>query len=179
MATWIVLLRGINVGGKNILPMKDLVKSLETAGSTNVRTYIQSGNVVLERSKVSAKMLAEQIGETIASNHGFRPTVLVLPVDELRTAIADNPYPEAAAEPKSLHLFFLESAAAESSMESLSTLTSPSESFRVVGKVVYLHAPEGVGRSKFVSGVEKAIGVNATARNWRTVIKLLDMADKQ
>ena len=164
------------MGGKNILPMKELTAVLEGLGLKNIQTYIQSGNVVFQRSKKSPQKLAKDIGAAIGNSHQFVPKVLVLPLKEFQTAIASNPYPEAENEPKSLHLFFLESAPVNPDLEKLASLQSGSERFKLVGKVFYLHSPEGFGHSKLAAGVEKALGVTVTARNWRSANAILSLA---
>ena len=176
MSTWIVLLRGINVGGKNILPMNELVRLLQSLHLENIKTYIQSGNAIFRSSTEISPTLTANIATKIESRHGFKPHVLILSADQLENAIVSNPFPEAEAEPKTLHLFFLASAPAAPDIESLTEAKSPSERFHLRGQVFYLHAPEGVGRSKLAAKAEKYLGVAATARNWRTVQKLWAMA---
>lgn len=176
MATSILLLRGINVGGNNPLPMKELVEILESLGLENVRTYIQSGNVVFESSGGPRETLGEEIAAAIEERRGFRPHVLVLSADRLREAMEANPYPEAETDPKRLHLFFLASPPPAPDLDALDEARDPTERFDLEGDVFYLHAPEGVGRSKLASKAEKLLGVEATARNWRTVQKLVEMA---
>ncbi len=176
MSTCIALLRGINVGGKNTLPMKELVRDFESLQLKNVQTYIQSGNVVFQAAKNPARNLAERIATTIESRHGFRPQVLILSVDQLSEAIENNPFPEAEEDPKSLHLFFLESQATKADHESLAKAQAVSERYQLVDQVFYLHAPDGIGRSKLAANAEKFLQVPATARNWRTALKLSDMA---
>jgi len=87
-----------------------------------------------------------------------------------------NPYPEAASEPKSLHLFFLERAPQQELINDANQLLSESESFTVIGSLLYQHAPDGVARSRFGSGIGKALQMKTTARNWRTVLKLEELA---
>ncbi|MBT8101630.1 MAG: DUF1697 domain-containing protein [Gammaproteobacteria bacterium] len=176
MATWIALLRGINVGGKHLLPMKELAAALEEMGCINVRTYIQSGNVVFERPRSKAPQLAEKIGKTVLKSHGFEPRVLVLTVKELEKAATANPFPEAENEPKTLHLCFLAAKPKSPDLDALEQIKARTESYALVDKVFYLHAPEGIGRSKLAANVEKRLGVDATGRNWRTVTKLLKLS---
>jgi uncharacterized protein (DUF1697 family) len=176
MATWIVLLRGINVGGKNTLPMKALVGSLTEAGFQNVQTYIQSGNVVLESTIKRADAVAREVARIIATDHGVQVVVVALSRSEFATAVDANPFPDATRDPKSLHLIVLEETPAASSTSALDALTANGESFRIEGRMLYLHAPAGVGRSIFVKGFESALGMAGTARNWRTVLKLCDLA---
>ena len=176
MKTWIALLRGINVGGHNRLPMKSLSQILEAGGCEHVKTYIQSGNVVFRAEIKSAARFGEEIGQAIEKEHGFSPAILLIPADELERAIASNPYPEATSEPKTLHLSFLEHEPGEDCISAAKTLLLKSESFTVNGNLLYLHAPDGIGRSKFAGGVERALQVKMTGRNWRTVMKLEELA---
>ena len=177
MKTYVVLLRGINVGGKNVLPMKELVGLLEDTGCRNVRTYIQSGNVVLQADSTSAS-LAERITATIERSRGFAPRVIVLGFEDLKRAIANNPFPEAESDPKALHFGFLDSVPSHPDLEKLEAIRADTERFRLIDKVFYLHAPDGVGRSKLAAGCEKLLGVAMTDRNWRTVDTLRDMAGR-
>jgi uncharacterized protein (DUF1697 family) len=176
MSTWILLLRGINVGGKHSLPMKALKDDLKGLGLQHVKTYIQSGNVVFQSSGSVPSGLGATISDVLEAHHGFRPHVLLLSADALEKAAAANPFPEAEAEPKSLHLFFLDTAPTAPDLDALTALRLPSEHFHLEGKVFYLHAPDGIGRSKLAARVEKALGVTTTARNWRTVQKLQELA---
>ena len=175
MHTWIALFRGINVGGNNMLPMAKLKTGLESLKLTNVRTYIQSGNVVFQSSSGSSAGLAKKIGDWVESEHGFRPQVLLLTGQQLRDAIEQNPFPEACAEPKSLHFYFLAQPATKADVAALEKVKASSESYRLTEGVFYLKAPDGVGRSKLAAYAEKYLGVVATARNYNTVDRLLSM----
>ena len=106
MNSYVALLRGINVGGRNLLPMQALRALLEELGLHNVKTYIQSGNVVFQSGEANLAALATRISEQIEASHGFAPHVLLLPAADLQQAIAANPFPEAESEPKSLHVGF-------------------------------------------------------------------------
>ena len=175
MNTYIALLRGINVGGRNPLPMKELVAILEDLGCEAVKTYIQSGNVVLQ-SRKRATRLASEIGHEIERQYGFEPQVLLLAVSELEAAIAANPFPEAMTDPGGLHFGFLDSVPPNPNMKKLEALKTKTEQFRLIDKVFYLYAPDGVGRSKLAANSEKLLGVSMTDRNGRTVCKIRDMA---
>lgn len=177
METFVALLRGINVGGRNTVRMQALRDLLGDLGLAAVKTYIQSGNVAFQSGGQNAAALAEAIGAAIADVHGFRPQVMVLPLADLQTAVAANPYPEAAADPKSVHLYFLAAAPDEVDWEPLDDVKKESERYQLIDNVFYLHAPEGIGRSKLAAKVEKALGVPVTARNWRSTQKILDMAE--
>ena len=176
MNTCIAFFRGINVGGRNVLPMKELVALLEGVGCEEVRTYIQSGNAVFRHSESDAVMLVKRIEDAVLDSHGFRPRILILSANELRRAIESNPYPEAESDPSKLHLYFLSESPSAPDIDSLNDVKIDSESFDLIGKVFYLHAPNGIGRSKLAERVERHLGVDATARNWRTVSKVFDIA---
>ena len=176
MKVFIALLRGINVGGKNILPMKELAVLLENLGAQDVKTYIQSGNAVFLHKTESPSQLADGIISAVKEKFGFATHVLLLELEELEQAIAANPFPEGEAGPKTLHLFFSAAVPETPDLESLENIKLDSERFSLLEKVFYLYAPEGIGRSKLAAKVEKALGVAVTARNLRTVSKLLEMA---
>jgi uncharacterized protein (DUF1697 family) len=178
MNTYIVLLRGINVGGRNALPMKELVAILEDLGCQNVRTYIQSGNVVLQATEATAAGLAGQITLKVSKHRGFEPGVVLLVREDFEEAVAANPFPEAETDPKTLHVGFLETAPAGPDLEKLESFKKENERFLLSGKLFYLHAPDGVGRSRLAANAERLLGVPMTARNWRTVGKIKEMADE-
>jgi uncharacterized protein (DUF1697 family) len=176
MTTYIALFRGINVGGKNKLPMKDLVSTLENVGCQEVATYIQSGNAVFQSEKQGASLLSETIEAAIKERHGFEPRVLVLASKEMERAMRSNPFPEAESEPKTLHLYFLAAPPESSDLDALEEIKGARERFVLGDGVFYLHAPDGIGRSKLAANIEKLLGVPTTARNWRTVRKVMEMA---
>ena len=176
MNTYVALLRGINVGGKNILPMKELITVLEGLQLTNVRTYIQSGNAVFQSNPVIKKDISKDIGTAISQKYGFTPQVMVLSVQELENAVVSNPYPEGESDPKSLHFSFLESSPDNPDLKKLANIKSANERFKLIDTVFYLHAPDGIGRSKLAANAEKCLGVAWTARNWRTTRTILSMA---
>ncbi len=178
MKTYVALFRGINVGGNNVLPMKELVDALESIGSRNVKTYIQSGNAVFESQETDASLLSNRISAAIEESHGFEPRVLLLELSEIEKAVEANPFPEAESEPKTLHLCFLASAPENPDLRSLEDLKSGSERFALADSVFYLHAPDGIGRSRLAANAEKLVGVPMTARNWRTVCKVMEMAKR-
>lgn len=175
--THIVLFRGINVGGNNILPMKALVSLLEDLGATQVRTYIQSGNAVFLDDVTDSPEFSRRLSAAIREHHGFEPQVLILSLDALDQALASNPFPEAVADPTNLHLGFLAAAPERPDLEKLAALGKAGERFHLDGRVFYLHAPDGVGRSKLAANAEKLLGVPMTNRNWRTVCKVRELAN--
>ena len=176
MQTWIALFRGINVGGNNVIKMADLKALCGTLGLEGAQTYIQSGNLVF-RSNQDAVQLRQALKSTVHEHAGFEPNVICFPADHLKKAMESNPFSEGEADPKSLHLYFLDEVPSSPDLVSLKQYAKPdSEQFRLLDDVFYLHAPEGIGRSKLAASAEKALGVGATARNWRTVLKLSEMA---
>lgn len=177
MKTCIALLRGINVGGSHLLPMKELKAVVEKNGCVDVQTYIQSGNVVFRSAIADVSRLAKQLTAAVSRSHGFEPRVLVLTREELERAAAGNPFPEADENPKSLHLFFLAERPAKPDLKGFEALKTKTERFALKGKILYLLTPDGFGASKLAQRAERLLGVEATARNWRTVTTLLDMAN--
>lgn len=178
MNTHVMLLRGINVGGHHSLPMKELKALLEELGCRNVRTYIQSGNVVLQCPATLAPQLGKKTTAAVGTRRGFEPGVRLLSRREFMAAVESNPYPEAEDEPKTLHVGFLDEAPPNPDLERIDRLRSKRERFHLDGKVSYLHAPDGIGKSKLAEKVEKLLGVSMTGRNWRTVCKLRDMLEE-
>jgi uncharacterized protein (DUF1697 family) len=164
------------VGGNNILPMKELVDVLESLGLQSCKTYIQSGNAVFKNISVDTKTLARKISIAIRKTHGFEPKVLLLDAGTLAQAIKSNPFPEAESEPNTLHLNFLSSVPLTPDLKALEKIRGESERFHLVGNVLYLHAPDGIGRSKLAANVERLLDMSATSRNWRTVCKIMEMA---
>lgn len=180
MKTWIALLRGINVGGHHKLRMADLKRLLASIGFTEVHTYIQSGNVVFKGpDDGTPAQLGRRMAEEIERAHGFRPSVFVLSAEDFVRAMDANPFPEATSAPKSLHLFFLSGTPDAPDVDRIEAAASESERYHFGERAFYLHAPDGIGRSKLASNAERYIGVEATARNWRTVAKLRTMIDAQ
>lgn len=170
MQTWIALLRGINVGGKHIVPMKELIRLMEANGFSEVKTYIQSGNVVFQH----AERKEVEIAGLIEENFGFRPSVFVLSKDELQKASAQNPYDPDTG--KAVHFFFFKEEPKDVDQDLLKSLKADSEAYKLVDKVFYLHAPNGIGRSRLVAKLHKVFpGTVITARNLNTINKLLGM----
>jgi uncharacterized protein (DUF1697 family) len=176
MKTCIALFRGINVGGNNMVPMKDLKLIIEQQGCADVRTYIQSGNAILRTPLEDLSRLESRLTAAMAKRYGFEPRILILTQKELERAAARNPFPEASAHPKNLHLFFLVERPTRPDLKGMQALAIPSERFALEGKVFYLYTPDGFGPSKLAARIDRHLGVQSTARNWRTVTTLLEMA---
>ena len=158
--------------------MKALTTELEALGLTDIRTYIQSGNIVFRDSKRTATVLAAEIETTIERRFGFKPHVVVISYKDFASAVTSNPFHESMNHEngKTLHLFFLSKTPLNLNQDRLEVLLRPSERWHLEGRVFYLHTPQGFGDSKLASQVERILGVPTTARNWRTVCALLDLA---
>ena len=180
MAQWILLLRGINVGGRGKLPMKSLGALLEDLGCTDVRTYIQSGNVVLESTERSAKKLQDAVASAVAAGHGFEPQVLALKPADFEKVRAANPFPDCAAEAdgKALHAMFLGAIPKPGALAGLDEWKHPSEKWKHVGKALYLYSPDGFHKSKLAAKADRSLDVPVTTRNWRTVSKIAAMLEE-
>jgi len=175
MKTWIALLRGINIGGHHKLPMKELRDLLTGLGYRNVQTYGQSGNCVFRSKEKSPEKMGIEIADAVEAAYGFKPKVFVLTLDILKAAIRANPFKE-ATEMKSVHLLFLEGEPEEIDLEGLKSHAKPSEEIFLKKKVLYLHTPEGSGRSKMVEKIPKYVPAGMTGRNLRTVKEVVALA---
>lgn len=177
MNRYVALLRGVNVVGKNRLAMGTLRDLLEGLGCSGVKTYLQSGNAVFGHEARDTAGLAERINEAVRSSAGFDPQVLLLSPSDMEEAIKGNPFPSADEAPTAVHVFFLPSPPPHPDLAQLERLCSGLEEYALRGKFFYLHTPDGFGRSKLAARVEKALGVPATARNWRSVKEIRALAE--
>jgi uncharacterized protein (DUF1697 family) len=182
--THIALLRGINLGPHKRVAMPALRTVVEGLGHTDVVTYIQSGNVVFTASG-SAKdtALADDLEKAIADELGVTCRVVVLTSAELARTVADNPYPD-EPDPKRLHAIFLTAPAGTEAQEHLAQVRDKlggkigRDEVQIVGRTVYLHTPDGFGRSELAKVLSRPRGAaEGTARNWATVTKLLAMCE--
>jgi uncharacterized protein (DUF1697 family) len=173
----VALLRGINVGGKNLLPMKDLAGLFGEAGCADVRTYIQSGNVLFRANPARAERLPPLIAKGIAERFGYRTAVLLRSVEELGETIRNNPFAAAGVPESWLHVMFLASRPDASRVAALDPDRSPPDAFVVRGREIYLQCPNGVGKSKLTNAwFDAQLATTSTGRNWRTVGRLFDLA---
>jgi uncharacterized protein (DUF1697 family) len=177
MTQWAALIRGINVGGKNVVPMKDLRDLLGRRGFTNVRTYIQSGNCILDADATESADIEAGIADAIEDGFGFRPDVMAFTEADFASAIAFNPFAGRKFDPKHTHIFFLEKTPARPGIDAMNRLLQPGEAFELRDRLFFLRASNGIGRSKIGARVERLLGVTATARNLNTVQKIHAMLD--
>ena len=172
--TQAALLRGINVGGKNMLPMKELAQMFSDAGCTGVRTFIQSGNVIFE-APVGVKV-ADVITAKIEKRFGYRIPVIVRTSAQLNKTIRDNPFLKAGADEKMLYVYFLADSPNARAIDGLDPARSTPDAFHVRGQEIYLHLPSGMARTKLTNAYfDSKLSTICTARNWATVLKLAAM----
>jgi uncharacterized protein (DUF1697 family) len=180
MPNQIALLRGINVGGRNLVAMSKLRDLLEGLGFTNVRSLLQSGNLVFASAKRSGAIL-EKLLETETKKHlAAAVDYIVRTVDEWEKIIAANPFPvEAINDPSHLVVVFLKRAPAEIDVNALQAASKGPEVIHAVENQLYVTYPSGIGKSKLTNAlIERKLGIRGTARNWNTVMKLAEMSRK-
>ena len=174
MTVWVALLRAVNVSGVNSLPMGALRDMLTGIGLADVRTYIQSGNAVF-RSDLSGEVLGARIADGVLAQFGFRPPVLMLRASEIAAALAACPFARQPGD--KVHFFFAGRAFPRATAEFLKSVAVPSEEYAWRDKVLWLHLPDGIGRSKLARRV-MGLPIDMTARNLRAVTAIVAMAQK-
>jgi uncharacterized protein (DUF1697 family) len=175
MNTYICILRGINVSGKNIIKMADLKQLFEAMGFINVKTYIQSGNVIFESKEQSTYNLGTSINEKINSKFGYNVPVLVKKSDYLRKIVATLPFSN--IDTSKLYVTFLSGKCTNPPMEQILEKKGHTELIHIEEETVYIYCPDGYGKTKLSNNfLEKKLQISATTRNWKTVNKLLELA---
>jgi uncharacterized protein (DUF1697 family) len=171
----VALLRGINVGGKNKLPMKDLVALFEAAGCKNVATYIQSGNVLFDATAAVAKRIPAVIAQAIEETFGLRVPVVTRSAAELAAVAVNHPF--ASRDLAKVHVMFLQAMPTPAVIADLDPERSPGDTFYVHGREIYLHLPNGVARTKLSNDYfDRQLQTVSTQRNWNTLLKLIELA---
>ncbi len=196
MASHVALLRGINVGGRNKVPMADLREVVTSLGHTGVSTYIQSGNVLFSTAEEDTAKLAAALESAIEDRFGIWSSVVVLSRDELARVLAANPYPD-EPNPRMVHVVFLNAelpepvltriSAAESAAAAKGSRDTVQVAGQAAGQALFLHTPDGFGTSELAQNVFKIIvppkkskqGLAATARNWATATKILSLCEEK
>lgn len=179
MARYIALLRGINVGGNKKVSMAQLRELMQGLGYTDVATLLQSGNAVFTSKEKSPAKVGKQLETAIAKEFGFQVSVLIRTRDELAAAVQANPLPGAEEAPSQFVVTFLSDEPDPKRLKEIDPAAYLPDEFRVVGREIYARFPHGIRDSKLavVLGGPK-LGVTPTARNWNTVTKLLELADR-
>lgn len=175
MKKYIVLLKGINVGGHNKIPMAELRKLLCDKGFSNVRTYIQSGNILVEHDQQSKKQAESKIQESILEYFGFNISVLVKTPDELKQIFQDCPFSE--EKKKATYFMMLHDVPNDKLIEEASNKVYDFDKYIIKNNCIYLYCEKGMGKSKFnAKSFEKKLNTFATARNYNTMLKLLSLS---
>lgn len=170
MSTFIALLRGINVSGKNKIPMADLRSHIVSAGFEDVRTYVQSGNLLVSCKGGSVARVRDEVHQVIESEFGFHIPVMVRTPKQWRSVVAGNPYLAEGIDTKRLYVAFLDRKSKPTDAAKLDTIKLGPDGYSLAGSEIYLDLPSGAGRTKLTNAaIEKKLGVVATTRNWRTV----------
>lgn len=176
--TYVAMLRGINVGGNMPVKMDALRATVAGLGHTDVTTYIQSGNVLFKSRTRATTKVAQPIEARLKRELGVDVTVVVRTAEELATAARKNPFLP-GADPKSLYVIFLNNVPDRKSVARIDARQVAPDEFQIVAREIFARYPNGYGRSKMTNAYfEKALGVRGTARNWNTVSKLLQLAEK-
>jgi uncharacterized protein (DUF1697 family) len=178
MQTYISLLRGINVNGKNIIPMKDLRNLCESLNFTNVITYIQSGNIIFQDTTISVSSLETMISSAISKQFGFEVPVLVLTKETLESIVFNNPFMNLLKDISTLHGTFLSQIPLDNLVEKFRVGIYGVDEYSLCEKIIYLHCPNGYGNTKLSNTfLENKLKVTATTRNWKTITQLLSIAE--
>jgi uncharacterized protein (DUF1697 family) len=165
------------VGGKNLLPMKELAALVSALGCCDVVTYIQSGNVVAKVEAQQARDLPARLSAVISDRFKLTVPVVMRTAEELATVVEQNPFIAAGCDPDTLHVSFLGSAPGPERVAQLDPQRSPPDRFEVRGREMYLCCPNGLGRTRLTPDyVDRRLGTPSTTRNWRTVLKLLELS---
>ena len=179
MPVFISFLRGVNVGGHNMIKMDALRALYESLGFRNPQTYVNSGNVVFHTKERNAALLTKKIQDSIEKNFSFRPTIVLRTAPELRATIAANPFAKRKdIEPGKFLVTFLASSPAEEALAAALKIKTDPEELRIVGSEAFIYFPNGMGRPKMSwPAIERALKTTGTGRNWNTVNKLLAIAE--
>ena len=193
MASHVALLRGINVGGRNKVPMADLREVVTSLGHTGVSTYIQSGNVLFSTADTDTAKLAAALESAIAERFGIWASVVVLSRDELAAVLASPPYPD-VPHPRLVHVVFLTAEPPKDLLDRIAAAESAAaakgsrDTAQAAGRALFLHTPDGFGTSELAQAVfriisppakQKKQALAATARNWATATKLLSLCEEK
>lgn len=174
--TYVALLRGINLAGKNKLLMRDLAAIFVDAGCTNVQTYIQSGNVVFSAMPKLADRVSQLISRRIAELFQLKVPVVLRSADELNQVATGNPMLKSRTGTEFLHVGFLADRPGQNRVSALDPNRSPGDTFAVCGREIYLCLPNGMAKTKFTNAYfDSALGTTSTFRNWRTVLELQEI----
>jgi uncharacterized protein (DUF1697 family) len=178
LETYVALLRGVNVGGRNKLPMKDLAAMFERLGCTNVRAYVQSGNVVFDAPERALATIPARIAAAVRERFGHAPETIVRSREDLRSVIDGNPFVARGADLARLQVMFLAQRPSPERAASLDPDRSPGDEYVLAGRELYLYQPGGIAESKLTNAYFDAkLKTTSTGRSWRTVLAIADLMD--
>lgn len=180
MPAIICMLRGVNVGGRNMIKMDALKALCISLKLKDPQTYVQSGNAIFNSGEKDLAKLAKRLQDAIEKSHGFRPGVMLRTAAELQQVIARNPFAKRSGiEPGKLIVNFLADDPGKQAREKALAIKIGPEEMHLIGREAYIYFPNGQGRSKFPwAGIERTLGTSATGRNWNSVTKMLEIAEK-
>jgi uncharacterized protein (DUF1697 family) len=172
----VALLRGVNLGGKNKLPMKELLVMFTEAGCRNATTYIQSGNVIFSAAPTVASRVPALISAQINKRFGFQTQIVLRTGKQLRDIVSNNPFIKPGVTEETLHVLFLADLPNSRDIDQLDPDRSPPDEFIVRGREIYLRLPHGMGRTKLTNNYfDSKLMTTSTGRNWRTGVKLSEL----
>jgi uncharacterized protein (DUF1697 family) len=178
-STYLALLRGVNVGGKNKLPMKDLAAIFTKSGCSDVKTYIQSGNVIFSVAENLCAELPSKVGRLIEKQFGHNPPIVLRTLEQMAEVVRNNPFLKPGIGEKTLHVAYLASKPSPQAIASLDPNRSPGDTFVVRGQEIYLHLTNGVADCKLTNAYfDSRLKTISTGRNWRTTCTLLEIMQR-
>jgi uncharacterized protein (DUF1697 family) len=178
MRNYVALLRGINVSGQKKIKMTDLKNLMEIVGFVNVDTYIQSGNIIFDYESNRTESVAKIIEKSINTKYGFDVPAIILTPADLKNVLKNNPWTnDTTKDPNRTYVTFLAETPLEENLSKILNLDYSPEEYIIDGKIIYFFSPAGYGRAKMNNNFfEKKLKVIATTRNWKTVVKLLELS---
>jgi uncharacterized protein (DUF1697 family) len=180
MPVVICMLRGVNVGGHNLIKMDALKAFCVSLKLKDPQTYVQSGNVIFRTEEKDATKLAKRLQDALEKKFGFRPGVMLRTASELRDVITRNPFAgRNGIEPGKLLVNFLADDPGKDARKQAQAIKTDPEELHIIGREVFIYFPDGQGRSRLPwPKIERALGTSATGRNWNSVTKMLEIAEK-
>jgi uncharacterized protein (DUF1697 family) len=180
MPVIICMLRGVNVGGHNLIKMDALKALCVSLKLKDPQTYVQSGNVIFRTEEKDQEKLTRRIQDAIEKAHGFRPGVMLRTAAELQQVVSRNPFAKRSGiEPGRLLVNFLAADPGKQGREKALAIKTGPEEMHLIGREAYIYFPNGQGRSKFPwAAIERTLGTSATGRNWNSVTKMLEIAEQ-
>lgn len=180
MKKYIALLRGINVSGQKKIKMTELKSLFQKMNFQNIETYIQSGNIIFSSKENSVKTLERKISAGIKNKFGFEVHTFIITSKEIKDVLINNPFIKKKKDTERLYVTFLSAQPLQEKIQNLNSSNFSPEEYQIVGKIIYLHLPNGAGKAKLNNNFfENKLKVNATTRNWKTINTLSELTDSE